>query len=69
MEAKDVFTLYQIAFRVGTKGYRYSVNICAICDSTLSWSAQLFFPLQKSRRNHRSYVWTEALSSMVFVPA
>jgi len=25
--------------------------------------------LQKSRRNHRSYVWTEALSGMVFVPA
>ena len=25
-----------------------------------------FAPLQKSNRNHASYVWTEALSSMVF---
>ena len=26
-------------------------------------------PLQKSRRNRQSYVWTEALSDMVFAPA
>ena len=41
-----------------------------ICDAPLSRVAKRSFaPLQKSRRNHRSYVWTEALSSMVFVPA
>ena len=40
------------------------------------WSAPLsrsalhsFASLQKSRRNHRSCVWTLALSSIVFVPA
>ena len=27
-----------------------------------------FAPLEKSRRNHHSYVWKEALSGMVFVP-
>ena len=26
-------------------------------------------PSQKSRRNHRSYVWTEAIPGMVFAPA
>ena len=28
-----------------------------------------FVPLQKSRRNHCSYVWKEALSNSIFVPA
>ena len=28
-----------------------------------------FAPLQKSRRNHRSYVWTDAPSGMVFAQA
>ena len=28
-----------------------------------------FPPLQKSRRSHRCYVWTEAVPAMVFVPA
>ena len=64
MEAKDV------AFRAGTKSYPVScVTICAVCDSTLRRSAQRFAPLQKSRRNHRSYVWTEALSGMIVAPA
>ena len=35
----------------------------------ISAGAELFAPLQKSRRHHRSYVWTKAPSSMVFVPA
>ena len=40
-----------------------------ICDAPLSRSAlHSFARLQKSRRNHRSCVWTEALSSIVFVP-
>ena len=38
-----------------------------ICDAPLSWSARRnFSPKQKSRRNRRSYVRTEALSGMVF---
>ena len=36
-----MFKLYQIAFRVGKKGYRYSVNICAICDYTFVIGATL----------------------------
>ena len=47
------------------KAIRYSENIHPIGDSPLKSSAQrTFAPLQKSRRNHRSYVWTESLSSM-----
>ena len=44
------------------KAIQHSTNTYPICDSPL-------WPSQKSRRNHRSYVWTEALSSMVFAPA
>ena len=41
-----------------------------ICDCAFMRSTPRgFAPLQKQRRNHRSYVWTEALSGMVFVPA
>ena len=36
----------------------------------LMWSVlRSFAPLRKSLRNHRSYVWTEALSGIIFVPA
>ena len=50
------------------KSIRYSTNTYPICDSPLSRSARRSLaPLQKSRWNHRSFVWTEALSSMVFV--
>ena len=70
MEAKDVFTLLRIAVLADTKIYPVScVTICAICDSKLSWSTQRFAPLQKSRQNHRSNVWTEALSGMIVAPA
>ena len=56
-------------FCAGAKAIRYSVNTFRICGSPLYWSTQRSFaPLQKSHRNHRSYVWTEALSGMVFVP-
>ena len=34
-----------------------------------SWARYSFTPLQKSRRNHRSYRWTEALTGIVFVSA
>ena len=44
------------------KAIQHTTNTYPICDSTL-------WPLQKSRQNHRSHVWTEALSSMVFAPA
>ena len=41
-----------------------------ICDSSLKRSARRsIVPLQKSRRNHHSYVGTEALSGKVFVLA
>ena len=41
-----------------------------ICDPPFYRSAQpSFVPLEKLTRNHGSYVWTEALSGMVFVPA
>ena len=39
-----------------------------LSDMWLSTS-EIFAPLQKPRQNHRSYVWTEALSGMVFVHA
>ena len=40
------------------------------CDSPLPRSVRhSFAPLQKSRRNHRSYMWTEALSCMAFILA
>ena len=38
-----------------------------ICDCAFMRSTPRgFAPLQKQRRNHRSYVWTEALYGMVF---
>ena len=41
-----------------------------VCVATLQRSARRgFAPIQKSCRNHRSCVWKEALSGMVFVPA
>ena len=48
----------------------FAQNLSAICDASLSRSARCSFPaLQKSRWNHRSYAWKEALHGMVFVPA
>ena len=45
------------------------VNTYPICDSPLWRSARRgAASLQKSRQNHRSYVRTDALSSVVFVP-
>ena len=39
-----------------------------ICEASISRSAPLSLkPLQKSRRNHRSYVWTEAISGYGFI--
>ena len=44
-------------------------NLSDVLRSTSRSAQSSFAPLQKSRQNHRSYVWTEALSGMVFVPA
>ena len=41
----------------------YSMTTYPICDSRRS-----FAPLQKSRRNLCSYMWTEALSAMLSIP-
>ena len=52
------------------KATRYSMNTYPICGSPLKRSARSRFAvLQKWRRNHRFYMWKEALSSMVFAPA
>lgn len=40
-------------------------NLCAMCRS----SFEIFASLQKSPRNHLSYVWTEGQSGIVLVPA
>ena len=46
------------------------MTIYPICDSLLKRSAlRSIAQLQKSRQNHRSYVSTEVLSGLVFVPA
>ena len=45
------------------------VNNYLTCDSPLQEEEQLRSRLQKSRQCSRSYVWTEPLSGMVFVPA
>ena len=51
------------------KAIRYSMKTFPICDSPLKRSARRSFtPLQKPRRNRRSYVWTEA-PSVIFVLA
>ena len=48
--------------KCGTEPIRY------VKLNSLSRSAQLNLkPLQKSRRNHRSYVWTEVLSGYGFI--
>ena len=60
-----------MAFVTTWKAIWYSVNLSDTWLSTLEIGAarRSFPPLQKSRQNHRSYVWTEALSDMAFVPA
>ena len=66
--------LLSIHFRYGPSTCSHCAKVwhrtSPICDAQVSRAAQRSFALlQKSRRNHRSYVWTEALSSMVFVTA
>ena len=59
------------------KGIWYSMDTSPISDSPFKGigaarrrvAQRSSASLQKSSRNHRSYVWTEALSDMVFAPA
>ena len=51
------------------KAIRYSMNAYPICDSPLSrWDRRSFAALQKSSQNHRSCVWTVALSVNIYTP-
>ena len=56
-------------FCAGAKAIWCSVNLSDTWLSTLEIGAarRSFPPLQKWRQNHRSYVWTEALSGKAFV--
>ena len=53
-------------FRADAKAIRYNMNTYLTRDCPLQKSAwSSFAVLQKSRRNYRSYVWTEALGFRV----
>ena len=64
-----MFTLYRIELMPTRKAaIRYSMNTHPMWDSPLYRSGRrCFAPLQKSRQNIRSYVWTEALFRYGFV--
>ena len=71
---KSQSLLLSIHFRCGPNTCSHCTKVwhrtSPICDAQVSRAAQRIFALlQKSRRNYRSYVWTEVLSSMVFVTA
>ena len=65
-------SLLLIYFRDGPSRSAHSIKVwgktCSICDAAFSRLERRSFALsQKSRRRNRSYVWTEALSGMIFV--
>ena len=63
IRSKNLFALHKVWQRTYPISY-------ADTDATFSRSARKnLTPLQKSSRNHRSCVWTEALSGNVFVRA
>ena len=69
---KPSFLLIYFRYRPNTRSYCTIGwhRTYPICEAPLSRSAgRSFAPLRKLRRNHRSYVWTETLSAMIFVPA
>ena len=70
-EGDYVYTIPDsVSFMPTRKAIRYSMNTYPICDSPLYRSGRRgFAPLQKSRQTIRSYVWTEAVSAMVLLPA
>ena len=57
-----------MAFRTTRTAIRDSMSTYPICDSrsTERSARPSFAPSQKSCRSDRSYVWTEALSGMIF---
>ena len=62
------FTIKRIAFRIVTK--IYPVLYEHLPDiSTIEVGSVQFLSVKKSPWNHRSYVWTVALSGMVSAPA
>ena len=70
-EGDYVYTIPDsVSFMPTRKAIRYSMNTYPICDSPLYRSGRRgFAPLQKSRQTIRSYVWTEAVSALVLLPA
>ena len=44
-------------------------NLSDMKRSTFEMARRSFAPFQKSRQNHRSCLWTEALSGMISVQA
>ena len=65
-------SLLLIYFRDGPSRSAHCIKVwgktCSICDAAFSWLERRSFALsQKSRRHNCSYVWTEALSGMIFV--
>ena len=65
-------SLLLIYFRDGPSRSAHCIKVwgktCSICDAAFSRLERRSFALsQKSRRHNRSYVWTEALSGMIFV--
>ena len=65
-------SLLLIYFRDGPSRSAHCIKVWgktySICDAAFSWLERRSFALsQKSRRHNRSYVWTEALSGMIFV--
>ena len=66
-EAKRLFSQATTHFLPVRSKYLFTLTYL-ICDDPVSrWAQRSFAPSQKSRRNHRSFVWTDVLSSMVFV--
>ena len=72
-EQNDYFWLGFVDTMLDSFLGRYETLSCMITYSIIMWNSRStrrrFSPLQKSRQNHGSYVWTEALSDMVFLPA
>ena len=62
--------LYPVLFLCLRKIYpAWCEHLSHMWLSSLEITRGSFAPLQKSRRNHRCYVWTEALPGMIFVSA
>ena len=70
IKTKKKLPLFFVCLVRTQKATQHSMNIYPICDFPPYRSARRSLaPSQKSRQNHRFYVWTEALSGTVFAPA